>query len=65
MTDVPKGIEGMNINNVHGINNDTYNVMASGVKSLNLQLRQQPIPLKLCSDVSTRGNTVTKVLTCL
>lgn len=39
MTGMPKGMEHMNINNVHGINKDTYNVMASVVKSLNLQLR--------------------------
>ena len=43
MTDVPKG---MNINNVHGINNDAYNIMASGIESLNLQLRQHLILLK-------------------
>ena len=43
---MPEGMEDMNINYVHGINNDTYNkilIMVSVVKSLKLQLRQQLI----------------------
>ena len=29
MTGVPKGMEALNINNVHGINNDTYRVYSN------------------------------------
>ena len=47
---MPEGMEDMNINYVHGINNDTYNkilIMVSVVKSLKLQLRQQLIIISI------------------